>query len=42
MADIMTVLDAMVACGVDNEVLFMDETQAQRIADDIFGNLFTS
>ena len=42
MADITTVLDAMVACGVDNEALFMDETQAQRIADDVFSNLFTS
>jgi hypothetical protein len=42
MADISTVIDAMVACGVDNEVLFMEKTQAQRIADDIFANLFTS
>jgi hypothetical protein len=42
MADIQTVLDAMIACGVDNEVLFMDETQAQRIADDAFDNPFLS
>jgi hypothetical protein len=44
MADIiiMTVLEAMIACGVDNEVLFMEETQAQRIADDIFDNRFAS
>ena len=42
MAEVNTVLDAMIACGIDNEVLFMEETQAQRIADDIFDNLFTS
>ena len=37
-----TVVEAMVACGVDNDGLFMDETQAQRIASDIFGDQFTS
>ena len=43
MADIiMTVLDAMIACGIDNEALFMEETQAQRVADDIFDNRFAS
>ena len=42
MAAIVTVLDAMIACGIDNEALFLEETQAQRIAADIFGDLFTS
>jgi hypothetical protein len=42
MAQIFTIFDAMIACGVDNVVLFMEETQAQRIADDIFDNLFTT
>jgi hypothetical protein len=42
MAAIQTVLDALVTCGVDNVVLFQDETQAQRIADDIFDHLFTT
>ena len=37
-----TIIDAMIACGVDNAVLFMEETQAQRLAEDIFDNLFTS
>jgi len=32
----------MIACGIDNDALFLEETQAQRIAEDIFGNLFTS
>ncbi|KAI2503573.1 hypothetical protein MHU86_10860 [Fragilaria crotonensis] len=35
-----TVLNALIACGVDNVTLFMGETAAQRIADDIFDNLF--
>ena len=35
-------LDALIACGVDDVKLFMDETQAQRIADDIFDNLLTT
>ena len=38
----MTVVDAMVACGLDHDHLFMDETQAQRFANDIFDDLFTS
>ena len=42
MAAILTVLDAMIVCGIDNGALFMEETQAQRIAEDIFGSLFTS
>jgi hypothetical protein len=42
MAAILTVRDAMIACGIDNVALFFDETQAQRIAEDIFGDLFTS
>ena len=40
--DGLAVVDAMVVCGVDNEGLFMDETQAQRLASDIFGDQFTS
>ena len=47
MADMMafdgsSVVDAMVACGVDHDALFMDETQAQRLAADIFGDQFAS
>ena len=38
----LTVADAMIACGVDHDVLFQDETQAQRLATDIFGNQFTA
>ncbi|KAI2501831.1 hypothetical protein MHU86_12596 [Fragilaria crotonensis] len=37
-----TVVDALIACGVNNNVLFMEQTQAQRIASDIFDNTFTS
>ena len=40
--DILTVLDAMVACGVDHDQLFMDETQTQHLASDIFGDQFSS
>jgi uncharacterized metal-binding protein len=36
--NMLTVLDAMVACGVDHDVLFMDEMQAQRLAADIFSD----
>jgi hypothetical protein len=38
----MTVLDAMVACGVEHDALFMDKTQAQRLANDIFDDRFDS
>ena len=38
----MTVTDAMEACGVDHVLLFMDETQAQRLANDIFDDLFST
>ena len=41
-ADGMTVVDAMVACGVEHDALFMDKTQAQRIANDIFDDRFDS
>jgi hypothetical protein len=41
-ADGMTVVDAMVACGIEHDALFMDETQAQRIANDIFDDIFDS
>ena len=40
--DVLTVVDAMIACGVENDGLFMNETQAQRLASDIFGDQFTS
>ena len=40
--DGLTVVDAMVACGLDHDVLFMGETQAQRLASDIFGNQFSA
>ena len=35
-----SVLDAIIACRVDNDALFMGETQATRIAEDIFDNVF--
>ena len=37
-----TILDAMIACGVDNVELFLRETQAQRLVDDIFDDSFAS
>ena len=40
--DMLTVADAMAACGVDHDHLFMDETQTQRLASDIFGDEFSS
>ena len=42
MAQGQTVLNAWIACGVDNEVQFMDESQAERSADDIVDNLFAT
>jgi hypothetical protein len=42
MAAPFTVLDAMIACGVDNVNLFNGETQAQRIAVDVFDDEFDS
>ena len=42
MAAIQTVLDAMILCGVDNVAMFMGETQAQRIASEIFDDSFES
>jgi hypothetical protein len=35
-----TASDALTACGVNNEALFMEQTQAQNIAGDIFDNAF--
>jgi hypothetical protein len=36
-----TVHNVLIACGVDNAALFMDQTtQAQRTAEDIFDNVF--
>ena len=35
-----TVLDAMVACGVDNVTQFENQTQAAQFAEEIFGNDF--
>jgi hypothetical protein len=40
--DGLTIVDAMIACGVDHDVLFLDETQAQRLASDIFGDQFAT
>ncbi|KAI2498346.1 hypothetical protein MHU86_16157 [Fragilaria crotonensis] len=37
-----TVVDALIACGVDNVALFMGQTQAIRIADDVFNGSFLS
>jgi hypothetical protein len=36
------VIEASTACGVNNKALFLDQTQAQRIASDIFDNAFES
>ena len=41
MAAIQTVFDAMVICGFDHEALFMEESQAQCLADSILDYLFT-
>ena len=40
--DPLTVVDAMVTCGVDHDALYQDETQAQRLAADIFGDQFSA
>ena len=42
MANVYNVLDELIACrGVNNVAMFMDETQAQGIADDLlFDNSF--
>ena len=37
-----TVLDALIACGMDNVALFLEGMQAQRFADDIFDGTFAS
>ncbi len=37
-----TVLDVLMACGVDNVALFLGETQAQRIAYEVFDGSFAS
>jgi hypothetical protein len=37
-----TVLDALIACGVDNVTLFQNETAAQRLADDVFDDQFST
>ena len=42
MAGAFTVVDALIACGVNSPILFMDQTQAQRIASDIFDDTFAS
>jgi hypothetical protein len=36
------VIDALIAYGVDDVALFNDQTQAQRIAEDIFDESFSS
>ena len=41
-ANVNTVHDAMVACGVDNITQFHNQTSAQRIAEDVFDNDFMS
>ena len=37
---VFTVLEAMIACGVDNVKMFNGQTSAQRFGSDIFGNDF--
>ena len=41
-AQVSTVLMALIACGVDNDVRFMEQTQAERVAEDVFDNLFAT
>jgi hypothetical protein len=41
-AIVFTVLDALIACGVDNVTLFQNETAAQRLTDDVFDDQFTT
>jgi hypothetical protein len=38
----LTVVDAMVACGIDHNALFQEQTQAMRIASESFSNGFLS
>ena len=38
----LTVVDAMVTCGLDHDAVFQEEMQAQRLASDIFGNQFSA
>ena len=40
--DFLTIVDGMVACGVDHDALFQDKTQAQHLATDTFGNQFSA
>ena len=35
-----TVLDAIIACGVNNVIMFDSYTAAQRIAEEVFDNDF--
>jgi hypothetical protein len=35
------VVDAMIACGIDHDVLFQEQTQTQRFTSDIFGDEFS-
>jgi hypothetical protein len=37
-----TVIDALIACGVDNVTLFQNETAAQRLTDDVFDDQFST
>ena len=37
-----TVRDAMIACGINDTKLFMNETEAQRIATDLFQDSFNT
>ena len=42
MAAPFTMLDAMIACGVDNNTAFNGQNQAQRISADILGDDYAS
>jgi hypothetical protein len=42
MADVLTILYALILCGVDHVALFMGKTEAERIADDVFDNSLAS
>lgn len=37
-----TVVEAMIACGMDNQEMFNDETKATRLANELFNNDFTT
>ena len=39
---VFTVRDAMIACGIDDDVQWNGQTKAERFAEDVFGNEFAA